>query len=119
MRINGPFGWVRHNDARSTAFLLGFALLSQPMAMVVLLVPLLFLDPTHAPWYDWSGYATRYAPGVALAAACYFLVQMRRHVNSVRQDLAFRFVDKTDEPRLCALLEPLGIAIGVRAPMSA
>jgi len=36
MRINGPFGWVRHNDARSTAFLLGFALLSQPMAMVVL-----------------------------------------------------------------------------------
>jgi len=116
MRINGPFGWVRHNDARSTAFLLGFALLSQPMAMVVLFVPLLFLDPTHAPWYDWSGYATRYAPGVVLAAACYFLVQMRRHVNSVRQDLAFRFVDKTDEPRLCALLEPLGIAIGVRAP---
>ena len=49
MRINGPFGWVRHNDARSTAFLLGFALLSQPMAMVVLFVPLLFLDPTHAP----------------------------------------------------------------------
>ena len=116
MRINGPFGWVRHNDARSTAFLLGFALLSQPMAMVVLFVPLLYLDPTHAPWYDWSGYATRYAPGVALAAACYFLVQMRRHVNSVRQDLAFRFVDNTDEPRLCALLEPLGIAIGVRTP---
>src|SRR5215471_6366046 len=116
MRINGQFGWVRHNDARSTAFLLGFALLSQPMAMVVLFVPLLYLDPTHAPWYDWSGYATRYAPGVALAAACYFLVQMRRHVNSVRQDLAFRFVDNTDEPRLCALLEPLGIAIGVRAP---
>ena len=72
MRINGPFGWVRHNDARSTAFLLGFALLSQPMAMVVLFVPPLYLDPTHAPWYDWSGYATRYAPGVALAAACYF-----------------------------------------------
>jgi Zn-dependent protease with chaperone function len=116
MRINGPFGWVRHNDARSTAFLLGFALLSQPMAMVVLFAPLVFLDPTHAPWYDWSGYATRYAPGVALAAACHFLVQMRRHVNSVRQDLAFRFVDKTDEPRLCALLEPLAIAIGVRAP---
>ena len=116
MRINCPFGWVRHNDARSTAFLLGFALLSQPMAMVVLFVPLLYLDPTHAPWYDWSGYATRYAPGVALAAACYFLVQMRRHVNSVRQDLAFRFVDNTDEPRLCALLEPLGIAIGVRTP---
>jgi len=116
MRINGPFGWVRHNDARSTAFLLGFALLSQPLAMVVLFVPLLYLDPTHAPWYDWSGYATRYAPGVALAAACYFLVQMWRHVNSVRQELAFRFVDKTDEPRLCALLEPLGIVIGVRAP---
>jgi Zn-dependent protease with chaperone function len=38
------------------------------------------------------------------------------HVNSVRRDLAFRFVDKTDEPRLCALLEPLAIAIGVRAP---
>jgi Zn-dependent protease with chaperone function len=116
MRINGPFGWVRHNDARSTALLLGFALLSQPLAMVVLFAPLVFLDPTHAPWYDWSGYATRYAPGVALAAACYFLVQMWQHVNSVRRDLAFRFVDETDEPRLCALLEPLAIAIGVRAP---
>src|ERR1700682_2492000 len=116
MRINGPFGWVRRNDARSTAFLLGFALISQPMAMVVLFAPLVFLDPTHAPWYDWPGYATRYAPGVALAAACYFLVQMWLHVNGVRQDLAFRFVDKTDEPRLCALLEPRAIAIGVRAP---
>ena len=116
MRINGLFGWVRHNDARSTAFLLGFALLSQPMAMVVLFAPLVFLDPTHAPWYGWSGYATRYAPGVALAAAGYFLVQMWWHVSSVRRDLAFRFVDDTDEPRLCALLEPLAIAIGVRAP---
>ena len=57
MRINGLFGWVQHNDTRSVAFLLGFALLSQPMAMVVLFVPLVFLDHTHAPWYDWAGYS--------------------------------------------------------------
>ena len=49
MRVNGLFGWVRQNNARSAGFLLAFALLSQPMAMVVLFVPLVFLDSGHAP----------------------------------------------------------------------
>jgi Zn-dependent protease with chaperone function len=101
---------------RSTAILLSFALLSQPMAMVVLFAPLVFLDPAHAPWYNWAGYGARYAPGVALAAVGYFLFQMWRHVNAVRRDVAFCFVDHGDEPRLCGLIEPLAIASGIDAP---
>ena len=116
MRVNGLFGWVRRNDARSAAFLIGFALLSQPMAMVVLFFPLVFVDPAHAPWYNWTGYAIRYAPLVALVAAGYFLAQMWLHVNAVRRDVAFRFVDNADAPRLCGLIEPLAIAAGLKAP---
>ncbi len=116
MRVNGLFGWVQQNNARSAGFLLAFALLSQPMAMVVLFVPLVFLDPHHAPWYNWIGYGVRYAPLVALAAIVFFVAQMRRHVMTVRKGIAFRLVDKATEPRLCGLLEPLAIAAGLVAP---
>ena len=86
------------------------------MAMVVLFFPLVFVDPAHAPWYNWTGYAIRYAPLVALVAAGYFLAQMWLHVNAVRRDVAFRFVDNADAPRLCGLIEPLAIAAGLKAP---
>jgi Zn-dependent protease with chaperone function len=115
MRVNGLFGWVQQNNARSAAFLLAFALLSQPMAMVVLFVPLVFLDSGHAPWYNWVGYGVRYAPVVAVTAIVYFVAQMRRHVKTVRKDVAFRLVDNASEPRLCGLLEPLAIAAGLDA----
>ena len=116
MRVNGLFGWVEQNNARSAAFLLAFALLSQPMAMVVLFVPLVFLDSGHAPWYNWAGYGVRYAPFVALTAIVYFVTQMRRHVTTVRKGVAFRLVDGAAEPRLCGLVEPLAIAAGLDAP---
>lgn len=115
MRVTGLFGWVAHNNARSAAFLIGFALLTQPMSMVVLFVPLVFLDAAHAPWYHWAGYGARYTPLVALAAFAYFVVQMRRHVSDVRDDAAFRIVDKTSEPRLCGLVEPLAVIAGLSA----
>ena len=116
MRVSGLFGWVRHNNARSAAIFAAFALLSQPMAMVVLFAPLTFVDLAHAPWYNWSGYAARYAPIVVLAAAIYFLIQMRRHVDGVRKDLDVAIVTRRDEPRLCGLIEPLAMALGIEMP---
>ena len=116
MRIDGLFDWTRRNDVRAVVFLLAFALLTQPMAMAFLVIPLAWLDPHHAPWFGWAGYAARYAPPVAIASAVYFAVRMWYHVNSVRRDLPFRFVDRSEEPRLCGLIEPLAIAAGVRAP---
>ncbi len=116
MRVNGLFGWVQQNNARSVALIFAFALLSQPMAAVVLFVPLVFLDSDHSPWYNWMGYGVRYAPVAAIAATAYFVAQMRSHVKTVRKDVAFRLVDKAAEPRLCGLLEPLAIALGLPAP---
>jgi Zn-dependent protease with chaperone function len=113
MRVNGLFDWVEHNNTRSAALLLGFVLLMQPLASIGLLLPLLRFDPAHAPWYHWGGYALRYVPAVTLAAAAVFAVQMWWHVKTVRRDVGFRFVDNADEPRLCALVEPLSIAAGI------
>jgi Zn-dependent protease with chaperone function len=113
MRVNGLFDWVEHNNTRSAALLLGFVLLMQPLASIGLLLPLLRFDPAHAPWYHWGGYALRYVPAVTLAAAALFAVQMWWHVKTVRRDVGFRFVDNADEPRLCALVEPLSIAAGI------
>ena len=116
MRVNGLFGWVEHNNTRSIALLLSFVLLIQPLAAIALFMPLLYADPAHMPWYQWSGYAVRYVPAVTLSAAALFAMQMWWHVKTVRKDVAFRFVDNADEPRLCALVEPLAIAAGIPAP---
>ncbi len=116
MRVNGLFGWVEHNNTRSIALLLSFVVLMQPLAAIALFMPLLYADPAHMPWYQWSGYTARYVPAVTLAAAALFAMQMWWHVKAVRKDVAFRFVDNADEPRLCALVEPLAIAAGIPAP---
>ena len=116
MRVNGLFGWVEYNNTRSIALLLSFILLMQPLAAITLFVPLLYADPTHAPSIHWAGYAVRYVPIVTLAAAALFVMQMWWHLKIVRRETAFSFVDNDDEPRLCALVEPLAIAAGVPTP---
>ena len=116
MRVKGLFDWTRRNDVRALLLLLAFALLTQPMAMAFLVVPLAWLDPQHAPWWGWAGYGARYAPPVAIASAVYFAVRMWGHVHAVRRDLPFKIVDISEEPRLCGLVEPLAIAAGVPAP---
>jgi Zn-dependent protease with chaperone function len=116
MRVSGLFGWVEYNNTRSLALLLGFVLLIQPLAAISLLLPLIYTDPAHAPWYHWGGYAAHYVPAITLAAAALFAIQMWWHVKTVRKAVAFRFVDNADEPRLCALVEPLCIAAGIFTP---
>jgi Zn-dependent protease with chaperone function len=116
MRVNGLFGWVEYNNARSFALLLSFILLMQPLAAITLYVPLLYADPAHAPLLHWAGYAARYVPAVTLAAAAMFAMQMWWHLKTVRKDVAFRFVDDEEEPRLCGLVEPLSIAAGIPTP---
>ena len=116
MRASGLFGWVEYNNTRSLGLLFGFVLLIQPLAAISLLLPLIYIDPAHAPWYHWGGYAARYVPLITLAAASVFAVQMWWHVKTVRRAVSFRFVDNEDEPRLCALVEPLCIAAGIFTP---
>ncbi|MEO6339703.1 MAG: M48 family metalloprotease [Caulobacteraceae bacterium] len=114
--VNGLFGWTRANDRRSMLLFGGFVVALQLAAAVVLYLPLAGLDEAHAPFLHWGGYALRYTPLVALAAAGVFALSMFWHVHSVRRVIPFTFVDNDDEPRLCDIVEPLAIGMGLPAP---
>lgn len=116
MRVNGLYGHVRRNDARSVALFAGFVAAFHLLAMLALVVPLAMWDPDHGPLYGWTGYLVRWVPIVTVIGAILFAVQMAWHVRTVRRKTDFRFVDDNDEPRLCRIVEPLGIAAGLPAP---
>jgi Zn-dependent protease with chaperone function len=116
MRVNGLYGHVRHNDARSLALFAGFVAAFHLLAALALAVPLAMLDPDHAPLYGWTGYLIRWVPIVTAIGALLFAVQMAWHVRTVRRRTDFRFVDDQDEPRLCRIVEPLAIAAGLPTP---
>jgi Zn-dependent protease with chaperone function len=116
MRVNGLYGHVRSNDARSAALFAGFVAAFHLLAMLGLLVPLAMLDPDHAPLYNWTGYLVRWVPIVTVIGAVLFAAQMAWHVRTVRRRTDFRFVDDQDEPRLCRIVEPLAIAAGLPTP---
>src|SRR5687767_3951186 len=116
MRVNGLYGHVRSNDARSLALFAGFVAAFHLLAALALVVPLAMLDPEHAPLYGWTGYLVRWVPILTLGGAVVFAVQMLWHVRTVRHRTDFRFVDDHDEPRLCRLVAPLAIAAGLPTP---
>ena len=116
MRVNGLYGHVRSNDARSLALFAGFVAAFHLLAMLALVVPLAMYDPDHAPLYGWTGYLVRWVPIVTVIGALLFAVQMAWHVRTVRRRTDFRFVDDQDEPRLCRIVEPLAIAAGLPTP---
>jgi Zn-dependent protease with chaperone function len=116
MQVNGLYGHVRSNDARSAALFAGFVAAFHLLTMLGLLVPLAMYDPEHAPFYDWTGYLVRWVPIVTVIGAVLFAVQMAWHVRTVRRRTDFHFVDEQDEPRLCRIVEPLAIAAGLPTP---
>jgi Zn-dependent protease with chaperone function len=116
MRVNGLYGHVRSNDARSFALFAGFVAAFQLLAALALVVPLAMYDPEHAPLYGWTGYLVRWVPIVTVIGAVLFAVQMAWHVRTVHRRTDFRFVDDHDEPRLCRIVEPLTIAAGLPTP---
>jgi Zn-dependent protease with chaperone function len=116
MRVNGLYGHVCSNDARSLALFAGFVAAFHVLAMLGLIVPLAMYDPGHAPFYGWTGYLIRWVPIVTVVGAVLFAVQMAWHVRTVRRRTDFRFVDDQDEPRLCRIVEPLAIAAGLPIP---
>jgi Zn-dependent protease with chaperone function len=116
MRVNGLYGHVRSNDARSLALFAGFVAAFHLLAMLALVVPLAMYDPDHAPLYGWTGYLIRWVPIISVIGVLLFAVQMAWHVRTVRRRTDFRFVDDQDEPRLCGIVEPLAIAAGLPTP---
>jgi Zn-dependent protease with chaperone function len=116
MRVNGLYGHVRSNDARSLALFAGFVAAFHLLAVLALAMPLAMFDPDHAPFYGWTGYLFRWVPVVTVIGALLFAVQMAWHVRTVRRRTDFRCVDDQDEPRLCRIVEPLTIAAGLPTP---
>ncbi len=116
LRVNGLYGHVRRNDARSVGLFAGFVLAFHVLALLALLVPLAMFDPDHAPLYGWTGYVLRWVPIVTISGAALFAAQMAWHVRSVRRRMDFRFVDQADEPRLWRVVAPLAIAAGLSRP---
>lgn len=116
MRVNGLYAHVRSNDLRSVMLFAGFVAAFHVMAVLALVIPLAMLDPEHAPLYGWTGYLVRWVPIITAVGAVLFAVQMAWHTRVVRRRTDFRFVDATDEPRLCGIVEPLAIAAGLPTP---
>lgn len=115
-RVNGLFGWIEANERRSMLLFAGFVAAFNAAAALALYLPLSGFDPGHAPVFSWTGYATRYLPLVTLAGIAVFLAQMAWHVGSVQRLVGFTYVDSHDEPRLCGIVEPLAIQIGLAPP---
>jgi Zn-dependent protease with chaperone function len=116
MRVNGLYGHVASNDARSVALFAGFVAVFHLLAILALVVPLALVDIDHAPLYGWTGYLVKWVPILTVIGAALFAVQMAWHVRTVRRRTDFRFVDDHDEPRLCRIVEPLAIAAGLPTP---
>lgn len=114
----GLYRHIEDNRRRSLQLFLMFAVAFQLMAAVALFIPLLILDPDHAPLVGSLGYLRRYVPVVALLSMALFAAQMWWFVGGLRQALQFRYVDNADEPRFCRLLEPLAMAAGIRIPFA-
>ncbi|MCO5131819.1 MAG: M48 family metalloprotease [Xanthobacteraceae bacterium] len=74
------------------------------------------IDPGHAPFLGWSGYAIRYAPVVLAASVLWFGAQMFWHIETVKRAVDFHFIDDAEEPRLCRVIEPLIITMGLPVP---
>ena len=112
----GLHGWIQSNDGRSTGLFLGFLFAIQLIAPLALLLPLVFLDVHHAPFFGWGGYLVRYAPLVLVGSVAWFAAQLWWHVETVKRAVGFHFVDDADEPRLCRVIEPLIILTGLPVP---
>ena len=112
----GLHGWIQSNDGRSAGLFLGFLVAIQLIAPLALVGPLVMIDIDHAPLAHWRGYFLRYAPLVLVASVVWFAAQLWWYVETVKRAVGFHFVDASDEPRLCRILEPLIILTGLPAP---
>ena len=115
----GLYGWIRGNDARSLQFFAIFAIAVQLLAALVLFLPLTLLDETHSPLFGPLGYVARYVPLVLALSLAIFGAQLFWYMETVRKRAGFRFVDASDEPRLCALAEPLIMLMDMKPPFVA
>lgn len=112
----GLYGWIKSNEGRSLGLFLAFLLAVQLLAIPTLFFPLAFMDVTHAPFLDWGGYFSRYAPLVIVGSVIWFAWKYWWHIETVKRAVGFHFVDNGDEPYLCSVIEPLITMWGLPVP---
>ncbi len=112
----GLYSWIRSNDGRSTGLFLAFLMAVQLLAIPSLFVPLMLIDPGHAPFLGWSGYFLRYAPLVLAGSVGWFGWKYWWHIETVKRAAGFHFIDNADEPYLCSVIEPLIVMWGLPIP---
>ena len=112
----GLYGWIKSNDGRSLGLFLAFLMAVQLLAIPSLFFPLMLLDVAHAPFLGWGGYFLRYAPLVLAGSVAWFGWKYWWHIETVKRAVGFHFVDNTDEPYLCSVIEPLIVMWGLPIP---
>ncbi len=112
----GLYGWIQSNDGRSLGLFVGFLLALQIIVGLNLFLPLAVFDPGHAPIFSWGGYFIRYAPLVLIGSIIWFGWEFFWHIETVKKASGFSFVDNSDEPRLCGIIEPLITMMGLPIP---
>ena len=112
----GLYGHVQANHSRSLLLFGIFLIAFQLLGVVTLWIPLLMFDPAHDPLNHPLAYIQRYVPLLFLLSFILYAAQMWWFVGSVRKRTKFRYVDDSDEPRFCRILEPLAMAAGIETP---
>lgn len=112
----GLYGWIQSNDGKSAILFAIFMFSIQMISTLLLFIPLMLFDPGHAPFFNWGGYFTRYAPLVLIGSILWFAWKMFWHIEAVKRAVGFEFVDAQDEPRLCRIIEPLITISGLPVP---
>jgi Zn-dependent protease with chaperone function len=115
----GLYGWIKGNDARSVQFFALFALAVQALGALVLFLPLTLFDQGHSPLFAPLGYVERYVPAILALSTAMFGAQLFWYTETVKKRAGFHFVDGTDEPRLCRLIEPLIVLMDMTPPFVA
>lgn len=114
-RVNGFFGYVKHNDFLSIITFLGFLFAAQILAAVLLLLPLTFFDGRHSPLV-FGGYIERYAPIVLVGSIVAFVVLFLDHVRSVQNQLGYRYLQPHENRQLSTIVETLALTAGIQVP---
>ena len=87
-RVNGLFGWIADNDRRSIQLFLGFLVALHLLALATLFIPLSIVDPLHAPFTNWGGYAVRYLIPLTVGATAIFSGMTWWNLSQVSRRLA-------------------------------
>ena len=120
-RVNGFYGHIVRNNFRSLWMFGGFFFSFHLVAGVLLALPILILSTMDGKipnmiFMDPIGYFASYGLWVSAFGACVFLFQILTFKGSLQNNLGFRVIEKTENPRLFRIVEPLAITAGISMP---